>query len=520
VTLKAANTPNFTPSLPGYKTRRRSSSPLKHEYEPSTATESSESEEGQDDDSLTSDSSDDELEDDIPMPLLPIVEPPPPVFPKVSPPSSIYTLPNGTISPSQSASNTPYRAVPRDSGKASRTIATIWFWSNETGAWKALYPDECSIVVTPGKIEAYELTAAHSKPLMADGDEIINGNGKQPLICQELTPHVVLRKGTALDISIKSPPTTESQLKCNNNIMYRSRNADECELLYKLIHISRLNNPTFNALEQARGTYGQGPTWAAQMDRQNAARSTTSSSGAWYTLGGTLGRRSSYRASSTRAASISAVSESSVGSLTSALNSALKRFSGSSRLFDVAKSTISSRDSGGSTGSYDSGFLGSGANTPNPDGLPGRAPNAPAGITNTKIRLYERVLSKWSDLGAARLTIMLPDPNTPRSTVRQGQGSPGVRQFETEKRILVVAKTGSTLLDVTLSESCFERVARTGIAISVWEDAPGPDGLVGTVGAVGGVSGARARVYMIQVSNVMALSNIALGDRLLTVGCR
>jgi hypothetical protein len=70
-----------------------------------------------------------------------------------------------------------------------------------------------------------------------------------------------------------------------------------------------------------------------------------------------------------------------------------------------------------------------------------------------------------------------------------------------EKRILVEGKSkGETLLDATLSESCFERVARSGIAVSVWEDVVGTDGKIGSVGAVGGVSGARARVFMIQVS--------------------
>jgi hypothetical protein len=69
-----------------------------------------------------------------------------------------------------------------------------------------------------------------------------------------------------------------------------------------------------------------------------------------------------------------------------------------------------------------------------------------------------------------------------------------------EKRIVVVGKSsGETLLDVTLGESCFERVARSGIAVSVWEDIIGPGGQVGIAGAVGGVSGAKARVYMIQV---------------------
>ncbi|OCL05340.1 hypothetical protein AOQ84DRAFT_390922 [Glonium stellatum] len=500
VTLKASNTPQFTPTLPGFKTHRRSSSPLKHEYEPSTATESSgESEEEQpEDESFTSESSEDELEDDVPTPLLPIGDRN--KFPKVSPPASIYTLPNGTISPSQSASQSPYRTVPHGSGKASKTIASIFSWSDK-GMWESLHPDECSIVITPGLIEAFELTAAHSKPLVTDGDEITTADGQRPLVALELTPLVPLRRGTALDISIRSPPTSNSRMKTGSNIMFRSRSPEECEALYAMINTSRINNPTYLALQNARGPYGQS-NWASVMDRQNAARSTSGSSSSWWNISGTLGRRSSYRASSTRAASISAATDSSVGTMASAF-SALKRFTGSGRLFNVAKSTLSSRDGTRSTGSLDSGSAGSGSgtSTPNPDGTPSRAPGAPLGITNTKIRLYEReTQSKWRDMGSARLTIMLPDPNTPRSATRQGLGSPGIRQPGSEKRILVLGKTkGETLLDVTLGESCFERVARTGIAVSVWEDVVGPNGEIGSVGAVGGVSGARARVYMIQM---------------------
>ncbi|KAF2469796.1 uncharacterized protein BDR25DRAFT_39659 [Lindgomyces ingoldianus] len=500
VTLKGSNTPYFTPSLPGYKTRRRSSSPLKHEYEPSTATESStESEEevsAEEDDPLTEESSDDELEDDVPTPLMPIGQAK--QFPKVSPPASIYTLPNGTITPSQSASNTPYRAVPKSSGQASKTIASIFSWS-DAGKWDSLHPDECSIVVTPGKIEVFEITAAHSKPFLADGDEIIQPGGRAPLIALELTPLVPIRKGTAIDITIRSPPTADSRIRSGNNIMLRSRNPAECADLYAMINHARINNPTYIALQNARGPYGQ-TSWAEAMDRQNAARSTAGSSSSW--LAGTLGRRSSYRKSSTRAASISAATESSVGTMNTAFKSALNRFSfGKNGRFNIRGSTLGSR----STNSFDSGSNGSGSGTNTPPNLePGRAPGAPAGITNTKCRLYEResFTTKWRDQGAARLTIMLPDPSAPQTTMRQGQGSPGVRNPTLEKRILVMGKTkGETLLDVTLGESCFERVARTGIAVSVWEDVVGPNGQIGTVGAVGGVSGARARVYMIQMKS-------------------
>jgi hypothetical protein len=537
-TLKRSNTPVLTPSLPGWKTKRRSSSPLKHEYEPSTCTESSsesesESEEDsiseenieeEDEASVTSDSSEDELDDDVPMPLMPIGYIGPrgyaarpyskgrdttrpskdkvetedlKKFPKVSPPSSIYTLPNGTITPSQSASNTPYRTVPHGSGKATKAVASIFAWS-DAGRWDSLHPDECSIVVTPGKIEVFEISAMHSKPFVADGDEIIQPEGRAPLVAVELTPLVPLRKSTAIDISIRSPPTADSRIKTGNNIMLRSRNAAECAQLYAMINQSRINNPTYIALQNARGPYGQS-SWAEAMDRQNAARTNPGQSSGW--LGGTLGRKSSYRKTSTRAASISAATDSSVGTMNTALKSALGRFSWARNgVFSVRNSTLGSR----STGSSLSGG-GSGSSSPVGDG---RALGAPKGITNTKCRLYEReTLKKWRDMGSARLTIMLPSPNpsapsspsiNPNNPL---QRAPGQRDIRQERRIVVTSKKDTVLLDVTLSESCFERVARSGIAVSVWEDLVGDNGEVGAVQRTGGVSGARARVFMIQMKS-------------------
>jgi len=75
--------------------------------------------------------------------------------------------------------------------------------------------------------------------------------------------------------------------------------------------------------------------------------------------------------------------------------------------------------------------------------------------------------------------------------------APPRREATQEKRILIRGKTCSeVLLDVCLGESSFERVARTGIAVSVWEGSEG-----GTVGKQGGVIGGSFRVYMIQMKS-------------------
>lgn len=508
-----------TPVLPGKSSRnekRRSSSPLKHEYEPSTASESSSDSEADTVEhngatSVSESSSDEELESIDGPPLLPlgVVE----QFNKLSPPGSISSLPNGTLSPSQSASQAPYKTVPPQPTKASKTIASIFSWSDK-GMWESLHPTECSIVITPGLIEAFEMSDAHSKitPLAsstpvddADVFSDLSSNliipevnaTEQPLIGLELTPLVPLRRGTALDISIRSPPTSKSKIRSGNNIMFRSRNPEECEALYALINHSRINNPTYVALQIARGPYVPGSSFTPTLNRRNSTGGSVARSNSWWggSWGGSSGYRATSRATSAASASIAAT-ESSIGTMASAF-SALKRFGKGGTGFNIARSTISSRNASRSNSIYTSSDNSSGDGTSSPIPPGGDASKvAPIGISNAKIRLYVRETgSRWRDMGSARLTIMRP--STPPLTPGE---NPRPHSCWDEKRIVINGKTkGEVLLDEQLGESCFERVARTGIAVSVWEDVVGPSGELGTVGAVGGVGGGRATVYMIQV---------------------
>ncbi|KAI4206014.1 MAG: hypothetical protein LQ346_001324 [Caloplaca aetnensis] len=529
-----ATPPHQTPKAPdlkGSKTpvlsagsaraaRRRSSSPLKHEYEPSTASDSSDSDAStveRNEVSSVSSSDDEELEvGDVPTPLLPLGAAS--RVPKASAPGSTYSLPSGTLRPSESASQAPYKQVPAQPTKASKTIASIFCWSDK-GSWESLHPDECSIIITPGLIEAYKMSAAHSAavPLSAPGpvedveafseiasvitgpDEVIKSG--RPLVALELTPLVPLRRGTAIDISIRSPPTANSQITSGNNIMFRSRNPEECEALYALINHARIHNPTYIALQNARGPFDT----AHAFDRQASTRAGSRAS-SWF---GGIGRSSSYRASSAPTPSI-APSESSIGSMSSAF-SALKRFGigKSGGMFNIARSTISSREGSRANSIYTSSdnSSGSGASSPLPPGVQGD-PQGQMGLSNTKIRLYFReTQTRWRDMGSARLTIMRPSVATDLSSGRSASSgelltrpSTSRGQGTNEKRIVVCGKTkGEVLLDATLGETCFERVGRQGIAVSVWEDIIGPNGELGTVGAVGGVGAGRAKVYMIQM---------------------
>ena len=112
---------------------------------------------------------------------------------------------------------------------------------------------------------------------------------------------------------------------------------------------------------------------------------------------------------------------------------------------------------------------------------------APTAISAKPIRLYLREsAARWRDLGSAYLTIL--HPSQPAVIAPTGH----VLQ---KKRVLVTSKNvANVLLDVTLCETSFERVARTGIAVSVVEELLDGDGLPVAVGDKGGVGGSRVTV--------------------------
>lgn len=486
-------TPVFSPT--GARLKRRGSSPLKHEYEPSTASDYSEtdsdastvrhysyssSEYSRDANDSGSCSSASEDEDS---------EPPKPRT------HASATSETDSLSPSNSASQGGYRTVPLQPAKSSKAVASIFAWS-EKGNWEGLVPDECNIIVSPGLIEAFKM-----------GVDLSPSKSSRPLISMELTPLVPIRRGTAIDISIRSPPTERSKITSSTNIMFRSRNPDECDALYSLINQARINNPTYIALQNARGPFIDHPLPTFEPADK--------SDGSWF---GFPRRRKSYRASSSPR-SLAEGSESSVGTMSSAF-SALKRFGASSKMFNISRSTVTSRN--GREGSMYSGEADT-SSRPTPSSGIGRIAAAikgadGIGLSNAKIRIYLREsASKWRDMGAARLTILpappknnpsSPPPSRPGTAVSsrsEGSGSgtsppsSGAttprREAEPQKRIIIRGKTrGETLLDVCLPESSFERVARTGIAVSVYEEND-------LVGKKGGVTVNSQRIYMIQMKS-------------------
>lgn len=545
VPKKMDSPPVLTPKSE-QKRGRRSSSPLKHEYAPSTASESTADSDSDDGSDASSDTSEDFMSEvkDMPTPLVTVkagnrrasqlTRPPP----STAPPTSGTR----TLAPSDSASQGPYRKVPSSttvpSTQKSRTIALICSWSDR-GVWEQVHPDECSIVVSPGLIEAFEMSAAHSGAagIPEEGSEDsatrTSSSNQQPLVAFELTPIVPLRRGTALDINIRSPPTGNSKLRTTNNIMFRSRNADECDVLYGMINWARCNNPTYIQLERARPqqppvSFNVGP---AQQGRGRAS--------SWFSFGNEE-KRSSYRASSAPM-SIGGDSSASNGTMATAI-SALKRLSASSAFSlnrsSVVKKSGWSRTSGSLYSSNSGTGSGSGSSTPVPSQMgfvPGRdGPNVPPTsadaasgggmVNNMKIRLYIRKGQNWAHLGSGRLSVLpapgvgvaattngrseMSSPNTTPVRVLPGNSGPRlpssghtphrVHGNGREKRVVVRKSkkdTDVTLLDAVLGESCFERVMQTGIAVKVWTENQ-------EVAETGGVMMGKEQIYMMQFPGV------------------
>ena len=541
--VSVAKPAHVLPPPPPVSHDRRTSSPLKHEYAPSSITSSASSTVSYGDDLSTDDEGDhsssetseddieadedEELEDgDAPTPLLPIG-----AMKKIAqrnpPQGSMYSSSKApSVRPDDSASQGGEPDIPSTFFK---TYGSIWCWSDK-GAWERLHKDECTIVVSAGLIEAFEKTVLHSGAAAAAAHpgspvdkrkkvSISHSHGIErplapedaslPLIGLELTPLVPLRRGTAVDISVRSPPTPRSRISSSNNIMFRARNPEECERLYAALNHARIYNPTYIALQNARPKHQPIPV----LHRDNS----TKRGGMW----SWTSRQNSYRAKNGVPASLS--SRSSIGSLTSAF-SALKRLSGGSRgTFDISKSTVHTGSRPGSVFTSSSGsssFNRYGGNVTPPtqphdvDGKDDGSPLAAArsagemlGLNSAKIHLYRReTASKWRDLGSAKLSVLHAEPSQNPFT---GVLEPLRRVYITSKKRKqrhevnadsLLHKGGrdgeGVLLDVSLPEQCFERVARTGIALSVWEERKGADGVVGKTG---GVAGGKISVYMIQM---------------------
>ncbi|KAI1411904.1 hypothetical protein F5Y13DRAFT_164616 [Hypoxylon sp. FL1857] len=487
-TFSSKKTPVLSPPTDKNASRlkRRTSSPLKHEYHPSdVSSEGSTSPTSMSEDDMISDeSSDDELEAaDIPdtTPAISIKRD------TVFPTESTISESTASIPPSASASQAgPSKSESKQPEYVVKSVASISYWDNKHGRWHDLWPDLCCIVTTPGLIEAYPYRRAHSTT---------SGSGQEepPLIALDLTPLVMLRNSTVVDLEIRSPVLSYSRLyakvvRCETSFFrFRVQSIPECESLYMAVHRARMDNAKYKALEEETRVRAFG-----QYQNQDVEGDNSSHQRSWF------GRKNSYRAS-TRAPSQSAGSASQSSGV-SASSFLRKLMGGGNQSFNIAMSSVNrqSRFSGGDASLYTS----SSATPPrSPSVSAANSGNSRMSLTtnNLKVRLHLLVsASKWEDHGNCLLEVTRPDRGT-RQNLRKYQGM--------EKRIIVTtipkkdADKPVVVLDVVLGSQCFSQLGSRGVLINVWEEVKDESGQTG-VAPQGGGSGGNVRKWCFQCSSV------------------
>ena len=460
---------------------RRSSSPLKHEYHPSDVSDDS-STEPSDSEYDSSESSDDELEAaDLPEMHAGIS-----IKGKVS--SADYSLSLSQTRLDRPSTAPKEQLPPISEGHPPAAIqklsAKISCWNDKKGRWDDLHSEPCSIVVSPGKVHVFEMTAAQSDKSaneLAQNDDGMSN--PQPLIVQELTPLVALRQSNFIDIEIPSQPTPESRLKSSRTVRYRSANIVESNNLYLAIHKARMQNQRFLELERLHTfeSYGRHPSYEAAVAK-GRRRSF------WGRLGG-------YRAPERAESSNGSPPESSAAS--SSRESAFTRLT-KSRLFNIGKSSVESSSRPVSSFGSASDSLTPPQTPPSLMGTTASDQPFQFSSENIKVKLHGlETPSKWLDHGSVRLTVTQPSP---------GMKSASSLWHGIERRIIVTrnpmdkiddSKPNHAILDVVLGRDCFSRIGRTGICVNIWEEMRGEDGVVGRAPAVGGVS-SRTRKWCFQ----------------------
>ena len=483
------------------KVKRRTSSPLKHEYLPSDRSSASGLSAGSESDPDYSDS-EDELESvDIPETEIgfSIKEESrhrPPPEPRSRAPESravpVQELPEETIvpppvesllgdsecslTPSNSASQAGIngqKLAPEEKETAQRFMATISRWSDK-GAWKDLTSTPCSVIVTPGLVEAYIFQ-----------DPSLEQTPRQPLLAMDLTPLVLIRQSTTVDLEIRSSLQSHCQLAKSapgGNFRFRCGSGPDCFGLYMSVHHARLNNQKFIQLENEARFKSFGERQApVENDGDTSSRRRS-----WF------GRKNSYRGS-VRAPSQSHDGASTTPSSNVSATSFLKRLSAAGNMtFNLAKSSV---DKQSRPGSVRNSLYTSGSSSAS--GTPPRSPSIslansgqdPANLTGENIRIRLHLLitsSKWEDYGNCILQIRRPPPGW-RQALRADHGL--------EKRVTVTtmpkkdSEKPRILLDAVLGSGCFTPMGSRGIVCGVWEEVRDKDGVVGMVPATGATGG-------------------------------
>lgn len=449
------------------RVRRRGSSPLKHEYLPSDTSSASMADSTEESEF---ESSDDEIESvDIPETELGVSIKQDAIPEAGSQLSAVSATSGGSLTPSNSASQVGLRSpktAPEE--KVERFIATISRWADK-GVWKDMSAHPCSIVVKGGLVEAFSFRKRDSN------------KDDRPLLALDLTPLVLIRQSTAVDLEIRSsvqPHCLLHQSHGGGNFRFRCNSAPECFSLYMSVHHARLNNQKFIQLEnEARfKSFGERKAAAAGEGSSSSQRR------------GWFGRKNSYRGS-VRAPSQSHDGTSTTPSSVPSASTFLKKLTLAGNLsFNIARSSV---DRQGDNSLYTLQSSSSGASplrSPSVSMAESGRHSASPSTENIKIRLHLLLptAAKWEDYGNCSLQIRRPPPGW-RQALRANHGL--------EKRVTVTTMPKKELdaptvvLDAVLGSGCFSGMGSRGIVCGVWEEVKDGDGVVGMVPATGATGG-------------------------------
>ncbi|KAG9250422.1 uncharacterized protein F5Z01DRAFT_666410 [Emericellopsis atlantica] len=467
--------------------KRRGSSPLKHEYLPSDeASRSGVSRSSHSEDDYTeysdgsvseldSDEDEDELERiDVPQTELGVS------IQEAAPIESDLSL-----TPSNSASQAglhrvrdeipaePRAEAPVD--QVQRFMASISQWS-DSGVWRDVTTAPCAIVVRGGMIEAYPFQA------VGPGE---NPENARPMLALDLTPLVLIRHSTVIDVEIRSAMLDHCTMWKNEssggNFRFRCHSGPDCFSFYMAVHHARLRNQKFIQLETENRfrSFGQNQAPATNDGDASSRRRSL------------FGRKNSYR-SSIRAPPQSFDGASTTPSSNASAKSFLKRLSAAGNLtFNLGRSSVDKQSRPGSVRNslYSSS---SASNTPprSPSiSVENSGHNIPGNFNAENIRIRLHLLAsatKWEDYGNCSLQIRRPPPGW-HQALRANHGL--------EKRVTVTtlprkeSDAPKIMLDAVLGSGCFTQMGSRGIVCGVWEEVRDQDGLVGGVPATGATGG-------------------------------
>lgn len=459
------------PSLtPDSKPKRRSSSPLKHQWHPDSGSEglSDDYTSGSDSDSYNDiATSESEGEDDIMSRLedYHVAR------------SALAGAPSDMtddITPSQSASQAGVRDVPVPEEIYLTILATVSTWNSSE--YQPIHDGECLVEISPGKISAYETVADLTAPI---GYQTRKKPYSKPVVALTLTPHVVLQVLNANDILISSIPTWDSRFQPQRGqklakVRFHTRYATHRQHMIKPLQIAMHNNPIYQRLERDRPR----ETAAELFDKQNPGDAARYEKGrSWF--GGSR-KSGSFRKSNTGAGSTVGNTEYShrtTSSLRNGLQALLQRTSN----FNIDKSTIFRRSGDGQTSGRDREETGS---TAPRDVFARTRPeemNQVVRSIHCSVIRYDRIPGGSRQprrLGKVTLHL-LHAARGPQGAVNGHLGPEGIHSGEGHR--LVVANENSIILDRVLPPSCFVMDSR-GIMVHVFDEKDG-----GKVTATGGV---------------------------------